>query len=85
MPEKTPPDMSRFLLSPMPGLLVSLAARAGARVKAGEELAVVEAMKMENSLRAEHDGVVEKVHAEAGATLEAGQPILEFAAADGAR
>ena len=85
MPEKTPPDMSRFLLSPMPGLLVSLAARAGGRVKAGEELAVVEAMKMENSLRAEHDGVIEKVHAEAGATLEAGQPILEFAAADGAR
>jgi len=80
MPAKMPPDMSRFLLSPMPGLLVSLAAQAGARVKAGEELAVVEAMKMENSLRAEHDSVVEKVLAAAGATLEAGQPILEFAA-----
>ncbi|MGR3913389.1 MAG: ATP-grasp domain-containing protein [Gammaproteobacteria bacterium] len=84
MPEKTPPDMSRFLLSPMPGLLVSLRARAGMRVTAGEELAVVEAMKMENSLRAEHAGVVEKVLVTAGATLEAGQVILEFATRAGA-
>ena len=81
MPHKMPPDQSRFLLSPMPGLLVSLAAQAGATVKAGQELAVIEAMKMENSLRAEQDGVVEKVLAKPGATLEAEQPILEFAIA----
>lgn len=81
MPRKSPPDKSRFLLSPMPGLLVSLAAEAGVRVKAGQELAVIEAMKMENSLRAEQDGVVEKVLTEPGAILEADQPILEFAVA----
>ena len=58
MPEKTPPDLSKFLLSPMPGLLVRLAVAEGDEVKAGEELAVVEAMKMENSLRATQDVVV---------------------------
>ena len=79
MPVKAPPDRSRFLLSPMPGLLVSLAAEAGAKVVAGQELAVIEAMKMENSLRAEQDGVVEKVLAEPGTTLDVDQPILEFA------
>ena len=81
MPRKSPPDKSRFLLSPMPGLLVSLATEAGARVKAGQELAVIEAMKMENSLRAEQDGVVEKVLTEPGEILKADQPILEFATA----
>jgi propionyl-CoA carboxylase alpha chain len=78
MPRKEPPDLSRFLLSPMPGLLVSLAVGAGQEVKAGEELAVVEAMKMENVLRAQRDGVVAKVHAEAGASLAVDQAILEF-------
>jgi len=78
MPRKEPPDLSRFLLSPMPGLLVSLAVGSGQEVKAGEELAVVEAMKMENVLRAERDGVVAKVHAEAGASLAVDQAILEF-------
>ena len=82
MPSKAPPDMSRFLLSPMPGLLVSLSAVEGAQVKAGQELAVIEAMKMENALRAEQDGVVEKVLTEPGAILEADQPILQFAARD---
>ncbi|MGI9310473.1 MAG: biotin/lipoyl-containing protein, partial [bacterium] len=80
MPRKAPPDLSRFLLSPMPGLLVSLSVQAGDAVKAGQELAVIEAMKMENELRAEHDGVVERVLAQTGATLEADQMILEFAA-----
>ena len=81
MPVKAPPDRSRFLLSPMPGLLVSLAVEAGAKVVAGQELAVIEAMKMENSLRAEQDGVVEKTLAEPGAILEVDEPILAFAKA----
>jgi propionyl-CoA carboxylase alpha chain len=78
MPRKEPPDLSRFLLSPMPGLLVSLAVETGQEVKAGEELAVVEAMKMENVLRAQRDGVVAKVHAEPGSSLAVDQAILEF-------
>ncbi|MDR3518217.1 MAG: acetyl/propionyl/methylcrotonyl-CoA carboxylase subunit alpha [Azospirillaceae bacterium] len=79
MPVKLPPDMSRFLLSPMPGLLVSLAVAEGAEIKAGQELAVVEAMKMENILRADHDGVVAKIHATTGSSLAVDQAILEFA------
>jgi propionyl-CoA carboxylase alpha chain len=79
MPVKLPPDMSRFLLSPMPGLLVSLAVTAGQEVKAGQELAVVEAMKMENLLRAERDGKVAKLHAAPGDSLAVDQPIVEFA------
>ncbi len=78
MPAKQPPDLSRFLLSPMPGLLVKVAVAAGQEVKAGEELAVVEAMKMENVLRAERDGVVARIHAEPGASLTVDQAILEF-------
>jgi len=78
MPEKVPPDLSKFLLSPMPGLLVRLAVAEGDEVKAGEELAVVEAMKMENSLRANEDGVVAKVMAEEGQSLVVDQPIVEF-------
>lgn len=80
MPVKQAPDMSRFLLSPMPGLLVSLAVTVGQEVKAGQELAVVEAMKMENILRAEQDGVVFRIHAEKGSSLAVDQPIIEFAA-----
>ncbi len=78
MIEKEPPDLSKFLLSPMPGLLVRLTAAAGDEVKAGEELAVVEAMKMENSLRADTDVVIAKVLAEQGDSLMVDQPILEF-------
>jgi len=78
MPVKAPPDLSKYLLSPMPGLLVSVAVAAGQEVKAGEALAVVEAMKMENLLRAESDGVVEKLLAQPGDTLEVDQPIIEF-------
>ena len=70
--------MSRFLLSPMPGLLVRLNVVAGDEVKAGQELAVVEAMKMENSLRAEQDGVVGQCLVEVNQNLEAEQPIIEF-------
>ncbi len=78
MPVKEPPDLSAFLLSPMPGLLMSLKVAEGQVVKAGEELAVVEAMKMENVLRAQRDGKVAKIHAEAGASLAVDQAILEF-------
>ena len=78
MPEKPVPDMSRFLLSPMPGLLTDLIVKAGQEVKAGERLAVIEAMKMENTLRAEADGVVKKVFAARGDSLAVDQPILEF-------
>ena len=78
MPAKQAPDLSRYLLSPMPGLLVKVAVEAGQEVKAGEVLAVVEAMKMENVLRAERDGVIARLHAEPGASLAVDQAILEF-------
>jgi len=78
MIEKVPPDLSKFLMSPMPGLLVKLKVKVGDEIKAGEELAVVEAMKMENSLRAESDVVVSKVLADQGDSLVVDQPILEF-------
>ncbi len=78
MPVKAPPDLSRFLLSPMPGLLVSIAVTEGQEVKAGEELAVVEAMKMENILRSVNDGVVSRVCAKPGDSLAVDQAILEF-------
>ncbi|MDD9821593.1 MAG: acetyl/propionyl/methylcrotonyl-CoA carboxylase subunit alpha [Gammaproteobacteria bacterium] len=79
MPHKPPPDSSRFLLSPMPGLLVSLTVEAGDKVVAGQELAVIEAMKMENTLYAEQDGVVADALAAVGDTVEVDQKILEFA------
>ena len=78
MPRKAPPDLSRYLLSPMPGLLTQLLVDTGTPVKAGEEIAVVEAMKMENILRAERDGTVAKLHAQAGDNLAVDQAIVEF-------
>ena len=78
MPEKIPPDLSKFLLCPMPGLLVSIAVEVGQTVMAGENLAVVEAMKMQNILRAESDGVVAAIRAKAGDSLAVDQVILEF-------
>jgi propionyl-CoA carboxylase alpha chain len=78
MPFKAPPDMSRFLLSPMPGLLVDVAVQPGQKVQAGERLAVIEAMKMENVLFAAADGVVGKVLANKGESLAVDQPIVEF-------
>ena len=80
MPFKAPPDLSRFLLSPMPGLLVDVAVRPGQAVRAGERLAVIEAMKMENTLLATQDGVVAKVTANKGDSLAVDQVILEFEA-----
>jgi propionyl-CoA carboxylase alpha chain len=79
MPVKAAPDTSKFLLSPMPGLLASVAVKEGQEVKAGEALAVVEAMKMENVLRAAQDGTVKVLHAKAGDSLKVDQKILEFA------
>ncbi len=79
MPHKAPPDMSRFVLSPMPGLLVDVAVQVGQKVQAGERVAVIEAMKMENVLFAAADGVVGKVLAAKGESLSVDQPILEFA------
>ncbi len=79
MPRKKRADLSKYLLAPMPGLLVKLSAREGQEVKAGDELAIIEAMKMENVLRAPMDGVVDKIVAEQGASLTVDQVILEFA------
>ncbi|UQR60053.1 acetyl/propionyl/methylcrotonyl-CoA carboxylase subunit alpha [Bradyrhizobium sp. C-145] len=79
MPVTTASDTGKKLLCPMPGLVVSIAVNEGQEVKAGETLAVVEAMKMQNVLRAEQDGTVKKIHASAGATLAVDALILEFA------
>jgi propionyl-CoA carboxylase alpha chain len=78
MIEREPPDLSKFLLSPMPGLLVRLSVSEGDEVKAGEELAAVEAMKMENSLRATDNLKIAKILVAEGDSLEVDQPILEF-------
>ncbi|WP_302172153.1 acetyl/propionyl/methylcrotonyl-CoA carboxylase subunit alpha [uncultured Hydrogenophaga sp.] len=78
MPFKAPADMSRFVLSPMPGLLVQVAVQPGQKVQAGERVAVIEAMKMENVLFAAADGVVAKVLASQGESLVVDQPIVEF-------
>ena len=78
MPYKAPPDMSRYVLSPMPGLLVEVAVQVGQKVQAGERIAVIEAMKMENVLLAVADGVVGKVLAGKGESMTVDQPIVEF-------
>ncbi|KQV27792.1 acetyl/propionyl-CoA carboxylase subuit alpha [Rhizobium sp. Root1203] len=79
MPVKLPPDTSKLLLCPMPGLVVSIAVTEGQEVKAGETLAVVEAMKMENVLRAERDLTVGTINAKAGESLAVDAVIMEFA------
>ena len=78
MPYKAPPDMSKYVLSPMPGLLVDVAVQPGQKVQAGERVAVIEAMKMENILFAAQDGVVKKVVATKGESLTVDQMIVEF-------
>ena len=78
MPYKAPPDMSKFVLSPMPGLLVHVAVQLGQKVQAGERVVVIEAMKMENVLFATRDAVVAKVLAAPGESLAVDQPIVEF-------
>jgi propionyl-CoA carboxylase alpha chain len=78
MPRKEPPDLSRHLIAPMPGLLVSVSVKEGDEVKAGDEVAVLEAMKMENALRAERNGVIAKVHFEQGASVEVDDVIMDL-------
>jgi propionyl-CoA carboxylase alpha chain len=78
MKEKTPPDLSRLLLSPMPGLLVRLHVKEGDKVVSGQPLATVEAMKMENILRAQRTGTVKTLNAEVGASLATDAVILEL-------
>ena len=78
MPAKQPADTSRLVLSPMPGLLTALVVGEGQEVKTGEPLAIVEAMKMENVLRAERDGRIAKLCAQSGDSLTVDQVILEF-------
>jgi propionyl-CoA carboxylase alpha chain len=78
MPYKAPPDLSKFLLSPMPGLLADVAVTVGQKVLAGEKLAVIEAMKMENILVATQDCVVKEIRANKGESLSVDQPIIAF-------
>jgi propionyl-CoA carboxylase alpha chain len=78
MPEKAPPDTSKLLLCPMPGLVKAVHVTEGQEVKAGEALCVVEAMKMENILRAERDGLVKTVRAKPGDSLAVDAVIMEF-------
>ncbi len=79
MPVKVPADMSKFLLCPMPGLIKAISVAEGQEIKAGDNLAVVEAMKMENILKADRDGKVHKINAKAGDSLAVDAVIMEFA------
>jgi propionyl-CoA carboxylase alpha chain len=79
MPEKKVADSGKAVRCPMPGLVVSISVSEGQEVKAGEALAVVEAMKMENVLRAERDGVVKAIRAKPGDSLAVDAVIMEFA------
>jgi propionyl-CoA carboxylase alpha chain len=79
MPEKKVADSGKAVRCPMPGLVVSISVSEGQEVKAGETLAVVEAMKMENVLRAERDGVVKAIRAKPGDSLAVDAVIMEFA------
>ena len=78
MPIKVAPDTSNLLLCPMPGVIVSVMVKEGDEVQDGQALAVVEAMKMENTLRAEKKGVIAKINCEAGDNLAVDEVIMEF-------
>ena len=78
MPEKIPPDTTRLMVSPMPGLILAVHVAPGEIVKAGQELCVLEAMKMENVLRAERDGTVAEVNIAAHDTVAADQVLITF-------
>ena len=78
MLEKVPADLCKFLLSPMPGLLVKLAVALGDQVKAGEELAVVEAMKMENEIQAPKNGTIMAIHVAKGDSVSPNETLLEI-------
>jgi propionyl-CoA carboxylase alpha chain len=79
LPEKQKPDTSKLIMSPMPGLVVSVAVTVGQEVKSGEAVCIVEAMKMQNIIRAEADGVVKAINAAAGASVAADEVLVEFA------
>jgi propionyl-CoA carboxylase alpha chain len=79
LPEKQKPDTSKLIMSPMPGLVVSVAVAVGQEVKTGETVCIVEAMKMQNIIRAEADGVIKSVNASAGASVAADEVLVEFA------
>jgi propionyl-CoA carboxylase alpha chain len=79
LPEKQKPDTSKLIMSPMPGLVVSVSVAVGQEVKTGEAVCIVEAMKMQNIIRAEADGVVKAVNAAAGASVAADEVLVEFA------
>jgi propionyl-CoA carboxylase alpha chain len=79
LPEKQPADTSKLIISPMPGLVVTVEAQVGQEVKAGESVAIVEAMKMQNIIRAERDGVVKAVNVAAGASVAADEVLVELA------
>ena len=78
MPEKLPPDTSKLLLCPMPGLIVKVNVAEGDEVQEGQALCTVEAMKMENILRAERKGIVKAVKAAAGDSMAVDEVIIEF-------
>jgi propionyl-CoA carboxylase alpha chain len=78
MPVKLPPDTSRMLLCPMPGIITFVAVNEGEQVEAGQALATVEAMKMENTLRAEKRATVKRIAAVAGQSLAVDEVIMEF-------
>ncbi|MDI9335651.1 MAG: acetyl/propionyl/methylcrotonyl-CoA carboxylase subunit alpha [Gammaproteobacteria bacterium] len=78
MPFKSKPDMSNFIISPMPGLLLELAVKVGQKVIAGQRIAVIEAMKMENVLYATKDAEIKVIHSQQGSTLNVDQKIIEF-------
>jgi propionyl-CoA carboxylase alpha chain len=78
MPEKIAPDTSKLLLCPMPGLIVKVNVEVGDEVQEGQALCTVEAMKMENILRAEKKGTVAKINAAAGESLAVDEVIMEF-------
>jgi propionyl-CoA carboxylase alpha chain len=78
MPHKPPPDLSKFLLAPMPGLLTEVSVQVGQEVRAGENLVVIEAMKMQNILKVESDCIVADVMAKPGDSLSVDQPIMRF-------
>jgi propionyl-CoA carboxylase alpha chain len=79
LPEKAKPDTSKLIMSPMPGLVVSVAVTVGQEVKSGEAVCIVEAMKMQNIIRAEADGVVKTVNVAGGASVAADEILIEFA------
>jgi propionyl-CoA carboxylase alpha chain len=79
LPEKQPADTSKMVISPMPGLVVSMDVTLGQEVKQGEQVCIIEAMKMQNIIRAELDGTVKSVGAKAGDSVAADEVLVEFA------